>query len=335
MSAETLLRETRRRLPEFSQGEVTLAPIEKGGSDRKFYRIQLAPDRGVVLVKYARDRVENLRYVEVAQFLAAHGIRAPEIYFHDPTEGLIWMQDLGERDLWSCRAEPWTTRRLFYEAALEEIAKLHEISPKESAPQALPPPFDAALYRWEQNYFFENCLERFFAVAPAQCASLSNAPALQQIAERLAALPRVFVHRDFQSQNILLRAQRAFLIDFQGLRFGLAEYDVASLLYDPYAPLTPAERAELLRFYGARRALPRGCFEETIRLCAVQRLMQALGAYGFLGLVKGNRLFLEFIPTAMTSLGEVLRGIEGMDSLGEIVRALAANCPSVDSGATA
>ena len=57
------------------------------------------------------------------------------------------------------------------------------------------------------------------------------------------------MHRDFQSQNIILREGQAYLIDFQGMRPGLAEYDLASLLYDPYVSLTNAERGELKNFY--------------------------------------------------------------------------------------
>ena len=109
---------------------------------------------------------ENERYVEIAEFLAAHGIRAPKIFFHDPAEGLIWIEDLGERDLWSYRDESWAVRRPFYESALEEIAKLHRVSAADSAEirADLPAQFDAALYLWEQRYFFENCLGRHFGV---------------------------------------------------------------------------------------------------------------------------------------------------------------------------
>ena len=49
----------------------------------------------------------------------------------------------------------------------------------------------------------------------------------------------------------------------------------------------------------------------------MQRLMQALGAYGYLGLVKKNRAFLEHIPAALDSLGEVLRGIPGLEPVAE------------------
>jgi aminoglycoside/choline kinase family phosphotransferase len=155
--SETLLRQTRRRFPSLEATEVDISPIEKGGSERKFYRIQFSPGQSIVLVKYTDERAENERYVEIAEFLAAHGIRAPKIFFHDPAEGLIWIEDLGERDLWSYRDENWAVRRPLYKSALEEIAKLHRVSAADSAEiQAdLPAQFDAALYLWEQRYFRE------------------------------------------------------------------------------------------------------------------------------------------------------------------------------------
>ena len=55
--------------------------------------------------------------------------------------------------------------------------------------------------------------------------------------------------------------------------------------------------------------------EELVRLCAMQRLMQALGAYGYLGLVKGNSNFLAHIPTALASLTTIVGGIAGAEKL--------------------
>ena len=105
--SETLLRQTRLHFPRFEEAQVKISPIEKGGSDRKFYRIQFSTEQTIVLVKYSREQAENQRYVEIAEFLAAHEVRAPKIHFHDPEEGLIWIEDLGERDLWSYREESW------------------------------------------------------------------------------------------------------------------------------------------------------------------------------------------------------------------------------------
>jgi aminoglycoside/choline kinase family phosphotransferase len=127
------------------------------------------------------------------------------------------------------------------------------------------------------------------------------------------------VHRDFQSQNVIIRDGEACLIDFQGLRPGLAQYDVASLLLDPYVDLSPAERNELLAHYlsGLLGAGRHGEAEwmELYDLCAMQRLMQALGAYGKLGHADGRAHFLEHIPVALPRLREVVARIPGLERL--------------------
>jgi aminoglycoside/choline kinase family phosphotransferase len=318
MRTDLLLRQTRMHFPRFNVDEVKITPIEKGGSDRKFYRVNCSPEQALILVKYDLEREENRHYVRIAEFLAAHDIRAPKIYYHDPDEGLIWIEDLGERDLFSYRSESWLVRRAFYESALDEIAKLHRVPETDARAIRcdLPAEFNAALYLWEQNYFFENCLGRYFKIDKVKLVALARLPALNEIAERLASLARVLVHRDFQSQNILIRNGHAYLIDFQGMRPGLAQYDLASLLYDPYVGLASEERDELIAYYREQQIKNginiNGEFDSTLRLCAMQRLMQALGAYGFLGLGIGHQQFLEHIPSAMKSLRGIVEPIEGL-----------------------
>ena len=328
MKTELLLRQTRRRLPAFSEGEIEIAPIEKGGSDRKFYRVSCTPEESLILVKYNLERAENRHYVRIAQFLTEQGIAAPKIYFHDPDEGLIWIEDLGVSDLFSFRNDTWLTRGALYRSALDEIAKLHELpqSKWSELDGQMPPEFNAALYRWEQNYFFENCLGRIFGVDEESQHELASLPALAEIAEGLAELPRVLVHRDFQSQNIIVRAGHAHLIDFQGMRPGLAEYDLASLLFDPYVELSSAEREELCCYYIERRgSRSTGQVRKTLALCAMQRLMQALGAYGFLGLVKGHRHFLAYVPAALDSLRNIVAEIDLLQPLGAALASLPKN----------
>ena len=319
MRTELLLRQTRRHFPKFDVDKVNIAPIEKGGSDRKFYRVRCSSEQSLILVKYNLEREENRHYVEIAQFLETHGIHAPRIYFHDANEGLIWLEDLGERDLFGYRAEPWLVRRAFYDSALDEIRKLHQLPESVCVEmhRHLPAEFNAALYLWEQNYFFENCLGRYFKTESVIIDKLAALPALRDVAEKLAQLPRVLVHRDFQSQNILIRNGQAYLIDFQGMRPGLAQYDLASLLFDPYVDLSDGERGELLDHYCGGK--PSAEFLQILRLCAMQRLMQALGAYGFLGLVKDHKHFLEHIPKAVRSLHEVVREIPGLELFEKIL----------------
>jgi aminoglycoside/choline kinase family phosphotransferase len=321
MMRTELLRQTRMHFPRLDVDQIRIRPIQKGGSDRKFYQIRCLPEQTLILVKYNLEREENRYYVQIARFLDRHGIRVPKIYFHDATEGLIWIEDLGDRDLFSYRNESWLVRRAFYESALDQIAALHGL-PESVCIEIkadLPAEFNAALYFWEQNYFFENCLGRYFAIDKEKLASLAALPTLNQIAEDLDRLPRVLVHRDFQSQNIIMRNGQAHLIDFQGMRPGLAEYDLASLLYDPYVDLADGERAELIDYYREQQVKKGitidGDFDSKLRFCAMQRLMQALGAYGFLGLIRGHKHFLTYVPVAMKSLRSIVRQIKDLEEL--------------------
>ncbi len=321
MRTEFLLRRTRVHFPLLDVADIKIRPIEKGGSDRKFYRIRCSPNHKLILVKYNLEREENRHYVEIAKFLEAHGIRGPKIYFHDATEGLIWIEDLGERDLYSYRHESWLVRRAFYEEALDEIFKLHSLPESVCLEMKmhLPAEFNAALYRWEQRYFFNNCLGRYFKVSESERKELAALPGLHEIAKHLAGLPRVLVHRDFQSQNIIIQNGQANLIDFQGMRPGLAEYDLSSLLFDPYVELSSSERSELIGYYREKQTdsgrRVEAQFDDILRLCAMQRLMQALGAYGFLGLVRGNQTFLQYIPRALRSLREIVAEIDDLKPL--------------------
>ncbi len=334
MKTETLIHQTRIHFPRIDMDSVTITPIIKGGSGRRFYRVHNTSEQKLILVKYNLERQENGHYVEIAKFLEGHDIRAPKIYFHDPEEGLIWIEDLGEEDLFSHRDESWLVRRALYESALDQGAKLHRISKTESRTirTKLPAEFNEELYQWEQAYFLKNCLGRYFRVDQASLRQIAALPTLHAISEWLAALPRVLVHRDFQSQNIIIRNGLAYLIDFQGMRPGLAEYDIASLLYDPYVKLTDEERSELVHYYIERQKEAgrdvRAQFEEVYPLCAMQRLMQALGAYGYLGLVKKHESFLQHIPGALKSLHGVVSRFPELAPITEVVSEALSAVPS-------
>ncbi len=115
-SEDSLIDQTRSRFA-LPGDDVRIDPIEKGGSERRFYRVHMG-DRSLILVKYNDQREENRHYVRIAEVLDALGVRTPKVYFHDESQGLIWMEDLGEQDLWSFREEPWPVRRAAYQSAL-------------------------------------------------------------------------------------------------------------------------------------------------------------------------------------------------------------------------
>lgn len=302
-----------------------LALIERAGSERVFYRVVTGGGRSVIVMRYGPARRENLRFVPAARLLAGLAIPVPEIFAWDPERHLVWMEDLGDSSLWTARNEPWPYRAAIYQQVLRHAAVLHKHGLGRVCECRLPPEreFDETLYAWEQGYFFDNCLGRHFGLEPAETEGLRALPALREVARHLAATPRALVHRDLQSQNILLRGGgEAVFIDFQGMRPGHPYYDVASLLLDPYTDLTEQERGELFAFYleafGSKGAPP----EREFVFCAIQRLMQALGAYGFLGHVKGKTEFLAHIPAALERLRQSARRVPGLEPLAECIEKL-------------
>lgn len=317
---EALLILTRQQFPSLVDTPCEVEAIVKGGSDRHFYRLnwQAPGKEPLVLMVYTLARRDNPKFVPATLRLKALGVNVPKIHGFDEDRLCVWLQDLGSIDLYSRRAEPWDVRRPLYESALREVAKIHAVRERnldERDRTELEPPFDEALYEWEQNYFLDHFvrghLSRDF-LAP-EFASAHDA--LAKLRTQLARMPRCLVHRDFQSQNILLHEDAAWFIDYQGLRLGLAEYDLASLLYDPYSALAKTERDELLRYYARHRGLAVSDLRETLLLCAAQRLMQALGAYANLSRNLGKLNFTRHIPAAVANLTSVCQSAEMLDDL--------------------
>lgn len=282
-----------------------LSPIGKGGSDRSYHRISGAGERPVILMRYGRMTEENGLYAAIASFLRGISVTVPAICGHDPERRLILMEDLGERDLCALGDAPWEVRRGLYEKTLLLAARLHHF-PLHKLPAEfhLMPGFDAALYRWERRYFQEECVRNVCRIALGAAEEEALEAELAALAGRLIETPPALVHRDLQSQNVMILDGGPALIDFQGMRIGSPFYDLGSLLFDPYVPFPERGREGLLLYYygisGSR--CPWDTFRELFLLASAQRLMQALGAYGFLGLKRKKPHFLAHIRPALENL---------------------------------
>lgn len=306
---EALLILTRKQFPELDTTPCEIEVILKGASDRHFYRLNWQGGHAsMVLMVYTLARRDNPKFVPATRRLEKIGANVPHVMAFDEQRLCVWLQDLGRVDLHSFDSQPWAVRRPLYEATLREAAKFHSVS--EAALGSadlddLEPPFDEALYEWEQTYFLDHFVGGHLGREFGHDEYHAAHNALRQLRHRLAALPRCLVHRDFQSQNVLIRGEDAWLVDYQGLRLGRAEYDLAALLYDPYVTFTSEERYELLRYYALHRGLDWDELRETFHLCASQRLMQALGAYANLSRNLGKPHYLQHIPAAVSNLAEV------------------------------
>jgi aminoglycoside/choline kinase family phosphotransferase len=170
--------------------------------------------------------------------------------------------------------------------------------------------FDEATLLGETDYFLREFIEGFCPVPIPPSFDEER----RFLARRLAADPPVFMHRDFQSRNIMVKDGLLRLIDFQTAHRGPGLYDTASLLKDSYHPVPRDIGRELLEtYYGklephgalGHRSFPE--FQEAFTLAGIQRTMQALAAFAKLGLRKGKPRFLDSIPNGLGLLEEGLR----------------------------
>jgi hypothetical protein len=283
-----------------------LTPLAGRGSDRSFFRLKWDRGKTAILVDYDPRRVENTYYAGISEFLREIEIPAPRVIRHDPAPCFILMEDLGDTDLWSFRETSWENRRLLYQKTLTILNRLHSF-PETDFPSGrvkLMESFGPDLCRWERDYFREYFIRGFCGMKLEPSFEQDLEAELSALGERLSETKRCLVHRDLQSQNVMIRDGDPFFIDFQGMRFGSPFYDLGSLLCDPYVTFTDRERDELLSFYYGllKRDVAWAGFRDSFWEASAQRLMQALGAYGFLGLRKGIQAFLEHIPAGLRNL---------------------------------
>jgi aminoglycoside/choline kinase family phosphotransferase len=303
MPTDAILSTARQFLGADPTVSVTLVPIKRGASGRTIVRVKSKLREPFIGIHWTDEREDNEQFVPVARLLKKSRLRVPEILFENPKRHVALVEDLGDVDLLSLKDRPFEERLPLYRSAMEQVDKLFYARPDREF--VLMAPFDAALYRWEQDYFFEHLVEDYLGM---DADALRKNVDFLELADRLGKVARHLVHRDFQSQNLMVRDGEVWLIDFQGLRRGRQEYDIASLVYDPYMNHSPAEREALLDLWEdiSDERPEHRLFAE----CAAQRLMQALGAYANIVRNRGDEWYRQFIPVAAASLREVVADTE-------------------------
>ncbi|HKK98761.1 MAG TPA: sugar phosphate nucleotidyltransferase [Desulfotignum sp.] len=122
------------------------------------------------------------------------------------------------------------------------------------------------------------------------------------------------MHRDCQSRNIMVKHDSCYFIDFQSARTGPFQYDLASLLIDPYVTLPQAMQQDLAGYAMDRLGIvsqtARHRFTECFRFCCLTRNLQMLGAFAHLSRVKKKTAFAAYIPLAVTSLKQLMLNLE-------------------------
>lgn len=279
-----------------ASGRPRLEKLAGDGSDRIFIRAALAGRTALAVI--GPDPAENRAYLEIGGHLWRTGEWGPEFFGFDPDQGFFLIEDLGSTHL-ADSDDP----KPAYRDVIGLLADFHA-----RGRSGFDPAWCCQTRRYDRelilerelNYFQAAFFEGYLGLSASEPGLEAEKEALAQAA--LTGAGTALMHRDFQSRNIMIKNGRPRMIDFQGARLGPPGYDLASLLYDPYAGLKGGFRAELKDLYLKSIALDRKAFEAVFPFLAACRLFQALGAYGFLTRVKGKKDFARFIRPALADL---------------------------------
>lgn len=325
--------------------DVSRAPVRRlagHASLRSYWRVGELPRSHVVMVMPPDAKPEEVTkggapavnpFVDVQRYLSALGVRVPAILAFEEAEGLMVLEDLGD-DMLETRLLAGAPRARLYEDAIDQLARLRAAA--EARPGgcvAFTRAFEEELYRWELDHFVEWGLEAWKGarLSPEERAVVDRD--FDRIAAALAAEPRGFTHRDYQSRNIMVLPGGAqAVIDFQDALLGPRQYDLVALLRDSYVELEPELIDALLHRWLDRFAaaggprLEYGPFRATFDLLTVQRKLKDAGRFVFIDRVKGNPGFLVSIPA---SLRYVREAFARRPELAELQRVLAAHVPEL------
>lgn len=305
-------------LAEAGWGGAQIDAIPGDASFRRYFRIRDGA-RGAMLMHAPPPQEDPQPFLDVADYLTAHGARAPQIYAADAAAGWVLLEDFGTDRMRDWLDDNPSGELAAYEGAVDALVALHL---QLAGPFA---PYDMPAYQRETGLFTE-------WYCPAMGLAVDQDGYRSAWEEVLAPLltrqqPGVTVLRDYHAENIMLLGDPRDgapqgLIDFQDALVGHAAYDLVSLLQDARRDVAQElERAMLDRYIAA--ANPDAEFEADYARLGAQRNAKIVGIFTRLYKRDGKPRYLELIPRVWALLERDL----AHPALGPVARWFDANIP--------
>jgi N-acetylmuramate 1-kinase len=299
--------------------------IVGGASTRRFFRVTTQGGQSAVAMyvplpsQELSKAIESGRrwpFLEVRDLLEQRAIRVPELLAESCDTGWLLVQDLGDTLAQHLEHSP-ADKPALYQRAVRDLARAQRALaslPEDSIVRKRA--FDVDLLRWEIDHFREWALDaRGIQLDVEQRAVFAEAA--EYLARTIASWPRGFVHRDYQSRNLMVIPNPEGnhdlgWIDFQDAMLGPRVYDLVALLGDSYQAFDRAFIDARLSEFCRELELDQGAEAELQRqfdIVTVQRKLKDAGRFVFIERKNGNPSFLKFInPTidkARASLARV------------------------------
>ena len=324
--------DVRPELGRFVEARFRGATVERLAGDasyRTFYRVFPPGDATVVLMDYGSPFDGETDDMRLGRVFRRAGLRVADLIDCSPEVGVLVLEDLGSSSLESVLRDP---RRPVRSALPEELAQAVDLAARVAdrgtpvladSDRAAGPALDRERFRFEMDFFLEHFVGGLVG-RPDLASDLRED--LYALADRAASCPEpVLCHRDFHSRNLMVLADGSLaMVDIQDARWGPDTYDLASIACDAYLEIDPAWVDTLVdRYLGALEAKPDpDAFRARFRVVASQRMIKALGSFGWLTTVKRTRRYLEAIPRTLGRIDRILGSLEDTHDLhGRLVEA--------------
>lgn len=291
----------------------TLAPASSDASFRRYFRVWRGKESYVVM-DAPPPQEDCGRFVRIAAALLAVGLNVPRVLAQDLQRGFLLLSDLGVEPYLNCLNET-SADRLYGDA----MAALLRLQRHDGSATSLPP-YDEALLLREVGIFREWFVERHLGHVLSARDEQILADAFRHLVDSALEQPRVWVHRDFHSRNLMVTSRdNPGVLDFQDAVVGPITYDLVSLLRDCYIRW-PSERVQswAVRYWQQARALPvyvgvsEAQFLRWFDFMGAQRHIKAIGIFARLNHRDGKPGYLGDIPR---TLGYVMEVAERHDEL--------------------
>jgi aminoglycoside/choline kinase family phosphotransferase len=241
-------------------------------------------------------------FVRVAGLFSQAGVHVPAIYAQDIAQGFLLLSDLGDTTYLS--ALDAHSAGLLYGHALDALVRIQLASSAGALPD-----YDRGLLERELRLFPEWYVSRQLgrSLLPAQAETLEQV--FSVILANNLAQPRVFVHRDYHSRNLMVSEPCPGILDFQDAVYGPITYDLVSLLRDAYVAWEEERVLDwTVRYWERARSakLPvAGDFADFYRdfeWMGAQRQLKVVGIFARLSLRDGKHGYLKDQPRVMAYL---------------------------------
>ncbi|HEY5633000.1 MAG TPA: phosphotransferase [Burkholderiaceae bacterium] len=301
----------------------TLRPASNDASFRRYFRVDCkGPAAPSLIAMDAPPPMEDCRpFVHAASVLARAGMNVPLVHEADLERGFLLLSDFGSRtyldEIVQLRARADRDRAADARIdALYDDAGTALLAIQRASVQGEFPPYDRALLEREMMLFPDWYLARHKGREPGPAERETIAAAFEALLANNLAQPRVFVHRDYHSRNLMLLegAANPGVLDFQDAVYGPITYDLVSLLRDAYLSW-PEERVidwsvrhwQRARAAGLPVARDFAEFYRDFEWMGLQRHLKVLGIFARLNYRDGKERYLADLPLVLEYVLRVTR----------------------------